>query len=119
MLRITFDLLPGGREDRAKTIGVMELANIKTHADNTAEYAIAMKKCVPFRGALKEAWKRGKLTSNGVIANGIIASEDEALITAFVAGHHREKRGVYDLLFRAMIACGLHTRNPNATKDQA
>lgn len=117
MIRVTFDLLPGGREDRARTIGVMEIANIRTHTDNTADYAVTMKKTPPFAGALKTAWKRGLLTSDGRVVNGVITSEDDELITALVTGHHRQRRGVYDLLYRAMRACGLDKRNPETPHD--
>lgn len=112
MIRVTFELLPGGREDRARTIGVMEIANIRTYPDNTADYAVVMKKTPPFAGALKLAWKRGRVTSNGRTVNGVISGEDEEMIAGLVTGHHRQRRGVYDLLYRAMHACGLDQRLP-------
>jgi len=37
MIRVTFDLLPGGDESRIRTIGIMEIANLKTHLDGTAD----------------------------------------------------------------------------------
>lgn len=112
MIRVTFDLLPGGNEDCAKTIGIMEIANILTRPDGTADYAVAMKKTPPFSGALRQAWKRGKLTSDDRAINGALTGEDEEMVVALAAGHHRTRRGVYDLLFRAMRACGLEERNP-------
>lgn len=112
MLRVTFDIVPGGDETRAKTIGVMELANIETRLDGTADYAVVMKKTPPFRGALKEAWRSGRVTSDDATVNGVIAGDNDELLTAFASGHHRTKRGVYDLLFRALRACGLAERNP-------
>lgn len=69
MIRITFELLPGGKADLARTIGIMEVAHLREHLDGTADYAVAMKKTPPFAG-------------------------------------------VYDLLFRALKACGLDRRNP-------
>jgi len=111
MIRVTFDLLPGGDESRIRTIGIMEIANLKTHLDGTADYAVALKKTPPFPGALRTAWKRGKVGSDDVTLNSVIAGEDEELITAFVTGHHRTRRGIYDLLFRALRACGLEARN--------
>jgi hypothetical protein len=116
MIRVTFDLLPGGDESRSRTIGIMEIANIKTYLDGTANYAVALKKTPPFNGALRLAWKRGKVSSADAELNSIIASEDEELITALVTGHHRKRRGVYDLLFRALKACGLDTRNVESTE---
>lgn len=112
MIRVTFDLLPGGSEARARTIGVMEIANVGTHPDGTADYSVIMKKTPPFAGALRQAWKRGRLTAADGSITGAITGEDEEMIVALVEGHHRTRRGVYDLLFRAMRACGLDARNP-------
>jgi hypothetical protein len=113
MIRVTFDLLPGGDESRARTIGIMEIANIQTRLDGTADYAVAMKKTPPFSGALKAAWKKGRVASDDVALNQAVAGEDDELITAIATGHHRTRRGVYDLLYRAFVACGLHVRNPS------
>lgn len=111
MIRVTFDLLPGGDESRARTIGIMEVANIEMHLDGTANYAVALKKTPPFSGALKTAWKTGRASYDDRSLNKIIAGEDDELITGLVDGHHRTRRGVYDLLFRALKACGLDARN--------
>lgn len=112
MIRVTFDLLPGGDASRARTIGVMEVANIATRLDGTADYAVVLKKSPPFAGALRLAWKKGQVTSDDRALNGAIVGEDEDLIVALATGHHRTRRGVYDLLFRALRACGLEARNP-------
>jgi len=112
MIRVTFELLPGGSEARARTIGIMEIANVGTHLDGTADYSVAMKKTPPFRGALHQAWKRGRVSDTDGRLGRAIAGEDEEMIVAMVEGHHRTRRGVYDLLFRAMVACGLERRNP-------
>jgi hypothetical protein len=114
MIRVTFELLPRGDESRARTIGLMEIANIETRADGTADYAVALKKCPPFRGALRLAWRKARLTSADAVINGVVAGDDEELLTALATGHHRTQRGVYDLLFRALRACGLDRRNPEA-----
>lgn len=111
MIRVTFDLLPGGNADRARTIGIMEIANIQTRPDGTADYAVAMKKTPPFAGALRLAWKRGQVSSDDRALNAVLAGEDHELLTALAEGHHRTRRGVYDLLFRAMRSCGLDGRN--------
>ena len=79
---------------------------------STADYAVALKKTPPFAGALKAAWKSGRVSYGDRALNDVVAGEDEALITALAAGHHRTRRGVYDLLFRALKACGLDRRNP-------
>lgn len=112
MVRITFELLPGGNEDAARTIGIMEVANIATRLDGTADYAVVLKKTPPFKGALREAWRKGQVTSDDRAINGVVAGEDEEAIRALVEGHHRTQRGVYDLLYRALVACGLHKRVP-------
>jgi hypothetical protein len=112
MIRVTFDILPGGREAGARTIGIMEIANIQTFENGTANYAVALKKTPPFDGALRLAWKKARVSSDDTVLNTVISGEDEELITALVTGHHRTRRGVYDLLFRALRACGLDKRNP-------
>ena len=111
MIRVTFELLPGGKETGKRTIGIMEVANITTRLDGTADYAVMMTKTPPFSGALKAAWKKGRVTFDDRALNSIIASEDDELITGLVQGHHRTRRGVYDLLYRALRACGLDRRN--------
>lgn len=119
MIRVTFDLLPGGNEGRARTIGVMEIANIRMHDDGTADYAVVMKKTPPFAGALRAAWKKGLVSASDRFVNDVLTSEDDDLIAGFASGHHRTKRGVYDLLWRAMRACGLDKRNPEINRGAA
>ncbi|MBB3996906.1 hypothetical protein [Aureimonas pseudogalii] len=89
----------------------MEVANIATRLDGTAYYVVALKKTPPFKGALDLAWNKGRVSADDRIINQVIAGDDEQLVTALVEGHHRTQRGVYDLLYRALVACGLHTRN--------
>ena len=101
MLRCTIELLPGGDESRARTIGVVEIANVGGTRE-VGNYSVALKKTPPFTGALRQAWKRGLLKGG----------EDDEAIVANVEGHHRTKRGSYDLLYRALRACGLEARNP-------
>jgi hypothetical protein len=112
LIRVIFELLPGGNERAARRIGIMEIANIATREDGTADYAVMLKKTPPFRGALQAAWRTGRVTYDDRHLNGVIAGEDEEAITALVEGHHRERRGVYDLLYRALKACGLDRRGP-------
>lgn len=117
MIRVTIDLIPGGR-GTPRTIGMMEIANVTTRLDNTADYAVALKKTPPFEGALVKAWRTGKVLSFGeATVNRVIASEDEEMITGFVHGHHRSKRGVYDLLYLALKACRLDGRLPRPVTD--
>ena len=102
MLRCTIELLPGGDESRARTIGLVEIANVGGSFE-VGEYAVALKKTPPFRGALKAAWKKGAFAAEG---------EDEEIMAGRVEGHHRQRRGVYDLLYRALQSCGLQARVP-------
>jgi hypothetical protein len=88
----------------------MELANIKTYPNGTADYVIVMTKTPPFSGALKAAWRKGRVTSNETMVDGAIAGEDEEILVALATGHHRTRRGVYDLLLRALLACGMGER---------
>jgi hypothetical protein len=112
MIRVTFELLPGGHEAGKRTIGLIEIANVATRLDGFADYAVVLKKTPPFAGALRAAWRKGKLTVGDQAINGALSGENEDFIVALVEGHHRIKRGVYDLLFRALKACGLEARNP-------
>lgn len=102
MLRCKIELLPGGDESRARTIGMVEIANVGGTLD-IGNYAVVLTKTSPFQGALKAAWKRGTVAA---------LEEDDEVIAGRVEGHHRTKRGVYDLLFRALKSCGLEERNP-------
>lgn len=100
MIRCTIELLPGGDESRARKIGLVEIANVGGTAQ-VGNYAVILTKTPPFSGALKAAWKRG-----------LLRGEDDDAIAATVEGHHRTLRGSYDLLYRALKACGLDRRNP-------
>jgi len=110
MLRVTFEILPGGCEEKKRTIGLMEMALIKLYPNGTADYAVVMKKCPPFAGALRAAWRKGSVTSDGEAINRALAGEDEEMIVALAEGHHRTRRGCYDLLLRALKACGMEVR---------
>ncbi len=103
------------RDGRWISLAAEEIANIKTRLDNTADYAVVLKKTPPFSGALREAWRKGKVTSDDVSINRAAAFEDEDCIVSLVHGHRRQKRGVYDLLFRALRACGLDSRAPKGS----
>lgn len=112
MLRCKIELLPGGDESRARTIGLVEICNIGGTAE-VGNYAVILKKTPPFSGALRAAWKKGILRSSGNAADGVAGGySDEEIMSGVVDGHHRTKRGSYDLLYRALRACGLEARNP-------
>jgi hypothetical protein len=103
MIRCTIELLPMGNEAAARTIGCIEIANDGTRTDDFGNYIVVLKKTPPFSGALKAAWRKGKMQ---------LGHEDEEIIVQSVEGHHRTKRGSYDLLYRALVACGLDRRAP-------
>jgi hypothetical protein len=115
MIRCTIELLPGGDETRARVIGLVEIANIGGSRE-IGEYAVSLKKTPPFKGALKAAWKTGKFTvdANGAVVGGPSEDgyEDADIVIARVGNHHRTRRGSYDLLYRALAACGLGARVP-------
>jgi hypothetical protein len=102
MLRCTIEILPGGDESKKRTIGCVEIANVGGTME-IGDYAVVLKKTPPFRGALKAAWRKGHLQPG---------RDDEEIMTGAVIGHHRQKRGSYDLLYRALRVCGLEMRNP-------
>lgn len=104
MIRVTIDLLPGGDFNRARTIGQIDIANVNVDANNFGTYRVVLKKTPPFSGALKTAWKTGVYDGK---------TEDRDVIQGMVEGHHRSRRGVYDLLYSALKACGLDSRQPN------
>ncbi len=101
MLRCTIELIPRGDESRKRTLGIVEIANDGTGTPEVGNYRVVLTKTSPFAGALRAAWKRG-----------LLEGEDDDAIAARVEGHHRTQRGVYDLLYRALKACGLDERNP-------
>jgi len=98
VIRCIIELLPCGSEERKRTIGIIEIANDATGTAEIGNYVVCLKKTPPFAGCLRANWKRGRF-------------EDSEIIQNVVAGHHRTKRGVYDLLYRALKACGLEARD--------
>jgi hypothetical protein len=100
MLRCTIEILPHGDESRKRMIGCVEIANVGGNLQ-VGNYAVVLKKTPPFPGALKAAWRKGLVQAG---------HEDEEIITGAVEGHHRTRRGSYDLLYRALVACGLDKR---------
>lgn len=111
MIRVTIEMLPGGDPARAYVLGLIEIANISQLRDNS-DYAVVLKKCPPYSGALKAAWKKGFLTCDDECVNAATSGEDDELTVRTVRDFNRVRQGCYDLLFRAMKACGLDSRNP-------
>lgn len=119
MIRVTFELLPKGDEGRSRVIGLMEIANLHVTEDNLGSYLVSMKKTPPFKGALRHAWRRGRVHASEAVQANLefgpdLAGEDQDIIAANFGGFHRQRRGVYDMLYRALVACGIDQRNPDA-----
>lgn len=112
MIRCRIELLPGGDERYARTIGLVEVTNVNG-AEAVGNYAVVLTKTPPFTGALKAAWRKGLVSVDHGRVTGIAPFEDDDVIAAFVEGHHRTRRGVYDLLYRSLKACGLEARCPS------
>jgi len=102
MIRWTCELIPFGVENAKRKIGVIEIGNDGTGNTDKGNYNVVLKKTPPWRGALKETWRKGEVE----------AGDYEDKIIANVEGFHRIQRGVYDLLYRALVACDVHRRNP-------
>ena len=101
MIRCTIEMIPHGIEDKARKLGIVEIANDGTGDRHTGSYKVCLKKSPPWNGALKAKWKSGVFDDNG---------EDEDILTGSVEGFSRQKRGPYDLLFKALKSCGLDKR---------
>lgn len=94
MLRVTIEIFPRGDESRRRTIGVVDITNTGTGDPTTGNYAVTMAKdTTRFRPGV---WRRGT-----------------------VSGFPRLRLGAYDLLLRALVACGLGPRNPEAAESLA
>lgn len=114
MIRCTIEILPGGLEGGRRTLGVIEIARTAILPGNYGEYTVILKKNPPFKGALYTAWRRGRLTAENIASEG--ENEDDEVIVTRFGGFHRTRRGVYDLLYRALRGCGLEARNPSEDK---
>lgn len=102
MLRITIEMVPYGVEEAAHKIGLIEIGNDGTGNKQTGNYRCVLKKTPPWSGALKAKWKDGVFQGT---------PEDAEVIAGRIEGFDRQKRGPYDLLFRALKACGIDRRN--------
>lgn len=111
MIRVTIELLPGGRETGKRTLGLVEIANIGGTSAK-GNYAVVLTKTPPFAGALKAAWRKGLIAGDQFVSEVVDLTGDDELAIAKVTGHPRQSRGVYDLLYRALKACGLEARIP-------
>lgn len=95
MIRCTIEMVPLGDESRKRTIGLIEIANDATGSAERGNYVVVLKKTPPWHGALNDTWRKAKLQDDC----------GEEVLTGKIEGLHRSKRGVYDLLYRALKAC--------------
>lgn len=110
MLRCTIEMIPSGNEAAKYPIGVIEIANVSNLRDNS-NYIVVLKKCPPFKGALTDAWRKGAVSGKWPEYD-CNPMEDDELTVRTVRNFNRVKLECYDLLFRALRACGLEQRNP-------
>lgn len=113
-VRVTFEILPGGDATKARVIGLIEMALQHVDENNVGSYQVVMKRTPPFKGALRHAWRAGRMLATAGVVTAFETTDDDELLIANVGGHHRTRRGVYDLLYRALVACGMDKRNPDA-----
>lgn len=104
VVRCTIELIPGGIEDhpRREVIGVIEIANVGGTA-STGHYRFVLMKKLGRK--IKDAvWRQalaGKLDSDAV----------DEVVVGDLAGFPRLRLGPYDLIYRALKACGMDERN--------
>ena len=102
MIRCTIEVVPFGIEERKKKIGMIEIGNDGSGGHETGNYNVILKKTAPFKGALVATWRK-------VVLDQLDGDED--IVAGKIKGFHRTRRGVYDLLYRALKSCGLDKRN--------
>lgn len=108
VIRCTIEMLPGGIEDhpRRRTIGVVEIANVGG-SDQVGTYrAILSKNLDTVRAGKGGIWRQAHFAPDA-------AHELEVwdVVQGKVVGFPRQRLGPYDLLYRALEACGLAARN--------
>ena len=86
MIRVTVELVSAIHPSRSKVLGIAEISNDGHGTATIASYRARLSKWAP---RLRETW-----------AHGIVHDFD------------RKRRGPWDLIYQALIACGVQTRNP-------
>jgi len=81
---------------------VVQISGVGSH--QTSNYRVTLKKEAPWVGMLKKRW----FTDQFQKFEGVY--EDEEILAGKIEGFDR-KMGPYDLLYRALKACGLDRRN--------
>lgn len=102
MLRCTIEIVPFGNEALKKPIGIVEIANDGTGDEFTGNYRVVLLKTPPWHKTLMGEWKKSLMKEQ---------EGDSRIMAGKVEGFDRIMRGPYDLLYRALKACGLERRN--------
>jgi len=107
VIRVTVELIAAEKPENSQILGVMDLAIVSAKPDGSAEYATYLKKKAPFDNVFQQAKHKGIVTytQNGKSA-GIKSIDDHDGISALVAGPNRIKGGIFNLVYRALAACG-------------
>lgn len=105
MIRCTIEIIPGGVEDhtRREVIGVIEIANCGGTAE-TGHYRFVLAKKLGLKRIANAVWRQalaGRLDTEAV--NEVLVGD--------LAGFPRKRLGPYDLMYRALKACGMEERN--------
>ncbi len=91
MLRVTIEMLPRGSEEDAYVLGRVFITNDGTGSLTVGNYDVELTKEPPI-AKRTGTWRKGR-----------------------VEGFLRKLLGPYDLLYRALIACGISERNLRPT----
>lgn len=105
MIRCTIELVPGGIEDhpRKQVIGVIEIANTGG-SGTTGQYKVVLMKKLAYARVKTQAWRDALLGKRDTEAL-------QDMLVGDVVGFPRQRLGPYDLMYRALVACGVDKRN--------
>ena len=108
MLRVTVELLPHNDAENGQVLGVMDMVIVDGRPDGTADYAVYLKKKAPFGKVFQQAKHKGLVTfKEGGLTAGITETEDPEGIARVISGPNRIKGGIFNLVYRALSACGV------------
>ena len=102
MIRCTIEMIPLGSEKHKRVIGIIEIGNSGTGNEKIGNYRVILRKTPPWKGALVHQWKSALIG---------VDEKDKEIMSGKIEGFDRTNRGPYDLLFKALKACGLNRRN--------
>lgn len=105
MIRCTIELIPGGLEDhpRRQVLGVVEIANVGG-SNTTGQYRVVLMRKLGRARVRAQAWRDALLGKRDTEAL-------QDMLVGDVVGFPRLRLGPYDLMYRALVACGVDKRN--------